>query len=435
MSRLVALSVMLGTAALGACGGGDAIVSSPPPPPPPVPNTLAVVAGDNQSTNVGRYLPQPLVVLVATRSGIALPGVAVEWTVTSGGGKLSASSVLSDAKGLASVYWTLGPVPGGQSVTAAVTGLSGSPANFSATATHAPIVLHYDGTGWSTSLEDVNGANASLASIWGATASFVFAVGNSCGSGLILRFDGTGWGQPPPSCSGNFFQTLTSVWGSSASDAFVSARNGIPPKLGGNIVHFDGQTWTYGYPAPCPNGILCPAFQAVWNSSPSDAFAVGDGGLIAHYDGTNWNPQASGTTELLSGVWGVGPVGAVFSVGAAGTILSYDRSTWRAQISGTTQPLYAVWGTSANDVFVVGGAGTILHYDGTVWTAQNSGTMQSLYGIWGTSGNAVFAVGDASTILHYDGTNWTAQTTAASINLRGVWGSSPANVFAAGAPK
>jgi hypothetical protein len=434
MSRLVALAVMLGTAALGACGGGDTIVSSPPPPLP-VPNTLAVVAGDSQSTNVGRYLAQPLVVSVATRSGIGLPGVAVRWAVTTGGGKVSASSVLTDAQGLASVYWTLGPVLGAQSVGAAVTGLTGSPANFSAMATHAPIVLHYDGTGWNTSLEDVNGASVSLASVWGATASFVLAVGSSCGNPLTLRFDGTGWGAPPPSCSGDFFGGFTSVWGSSASDAFASERNGIPPKLGGSILHFDGQTWTWGYFAPCPNGILCPGFQAVWSSSPTDAFAVGDGGLIAHYDGTGWNPQASGTTNALRAVWGVGPAGAVFAVGTAGTILYYDRSTWRAQTSGTTQQLNAVWGTSANDVFAVGAGGTVLHYDGTAWTAQSSGSTASLYGVWGTSGNAVFAVGDASTILHYDGTKWSAQATTASMNLRGIWGSSPANVFAVGSPR
>jgi hypothetical protein len=108
MSRLVALGIILGTAALGGCGG-DNIVSSPPPPPL-VPNALSIVAGDSQSANVGRYLPKPLVVSVTTPGGVAgVGGVTVAWTVTTGGGTLSASSVLTDAQGRATVYWSPWP--------------------------------------------------------------------------------------------------------------------------------------------------------------------------------------------------------------------------------------------------------------------------------------------------------------------------------------
>ena len=299
-----------------------------------------------------------------------------------------------------------------------------------------PIVLHYDGTGWSTALEDVNGTRVSLASVWGATASAVFAVGGACvGADVLVRYDGTAWSQPPGQCvvfgsSGG----LTSVFGISASDVFVVGRRALPPWGETSIRHYDGQQWTVVYGHSCSFSCFAGP-RAVWSGSSTDAFVVGDSGLVLHYDGTSWNPQPSGTTEQLDAVWGVGPGAAVFAVGAGGTILYYDRSTWRALPSGTTQPLFAIWGTSANDVFAVGGAGTVLHYDGTTWTAQNSGSTQPLYGVWGSSGNAVFAVGDSSTILHCDGTTWTAQTTAASMTLRGVWGSSPANVFAVGAPR
>jgi hypothetical protein len=386
-------------------------------------------------------LPVEVAIAVTSDAGLGIKGVIVGWTVTSGSGTLSAVSGPTDDNGLASATWTLGDVVGGQSVAATVGGLGGSPASFSATATAAPIlslgpiVLHYDGASWSTALEDINAARVSLTAIWGATPSVVFAVGGACGNPIVLRYDGTGWGTPPAHCTGNFFSNFTSIWGNSASDVFAADRNGIPPKLGGDILHYDGQSWTFMYFVPCPLGVLCPAFEGVWSSSSTDAFAVGEAGVIAHYDGSTWNQQTSGTTQALYAVWGVGPAGGVFAVGAAGTILRYDGSAWLPQTSGTTQTLYAVWGISANDVFAVGAAGTVLHYDGTAWTAQNSGTTQALYGIWGTSGNAVFAVGDGSTILHYDGTNWTAQTTAASMNLRGIWGSSPTNVFAVGAPR
>ena len=428
MSRLALLGVILGVGALGACGGSDAVV---PPPPEP---TMAIVGGDHQSANVRHPLSDPLAIAVTTPNGLGVIGVNVEWTVTAGGGTLT-QSYPTDAQGRASVIWTLGNTPGAQSVTATMTGGAGSPTSFSATAT-APIVLHYDGTSWSTALEDVNGALISFTSIWGATGSAVFAVGKSCAGPLALPYDGNHWGQLPASCPGADPNQLTSVWGSSPVDLFATHRIGIPPHLGGSVDHYDGQNWNYVYIPPCGGtGMLCPSPQAVWSSSPSDVLAVGDAGMIVHYDGTSWTPLQSGTTQPLAGIWGAGAGSAVFAVGAGGTILNYDGTTWRAQTSGTTQSLHGVWGTSANDVFAVGSGGTILHYDGTGWTAQVSGSTQALYSVWGNSGNSVFAVGDASTILHYDGTRWTAQTTAADMNLRGVWGSSTTSVFAVGVPR
>jgi hypothetical protein len=435
MYRVFGLIVILGAAALGGCSSDVTTFG------PPIPDALTIVAGDNQSVTVVQSLLLPLEVAVTTAGGIGVADITVEWTVMTGGGAVSTASTLTGRDGRASVTWTLGPAVGAQSATATVTGLRGSPVSFSASATRVtparvPLVLHYDGSRWTTALEENYGAGVALTSVWGATASKVFAVGGSCAGGIILGFDGSSWALPPSSCVGGSLNRFTSVWGSSGSDVFATERNGIPPKLGGAILHYDGQQWTSVYAAPCGAlGILCPAFQAGWSSGPADAFAVGDGGLIARYDGTTWNPHTSGVSEVLNGVWGVGPAGVVFAVGAAGTILTYDRSAWHAQTSGTTQPLYAVWGTAANDIFAVGGAGTILHYNGIAWTAQSSGTTQSLYAIWGTSGNAVFAVGDGSTILHYDGTSWTPQTTGASMKLRGLWGSSATSVFAVGWPQ
>jgi hypothetical protein len=430
MSRLTVLVMGLGVAAVSACGS-DKIV---PPPPPPSAPTMRIVAGNNQSANVRNALPVPLTVAMETPDGKPVIGAAVNWTVSAGGGYLSESSTLTDADGQASVVWSFGYTPGTLSVAAASPKVDGS-TDFSAHAT-APIVLHYDGTAWSTALEDVNGAFVSLASIWGPGSSAVIAVGKNCAGNLVvLQYDGSQWGPLPPSCQGGSVGQFTSVWGSSASDLFITARNGIPPHLGGTVLHSDGQTSTTVFSPPCNTGILCPSPQAVWTRSPADVFSVGDGGMIVHYDGISWSPLQSGTTQALAAVWGEASGNAVFAVGAGGTILNYDGSTWRAQMSGTTQPLRSVWGTSANNVFAVGDAGTILHYDGTTWTAQSSGSTQALYSVSGSSGNSIFAVGDASTILRYDGTMWTALTAAADMNLRGVWASSPTNVFAVGSPR
>ena len=430
MSRQLTVGLILGCALLGACST-DKVISFET-------RTMTIVSGNGQTGPAGGTLPNALTIALTVPDGTGAADVLVAWTVTSGGGSLSETSVLTDAQGRASVVWTLGGTPGIQSVSAKVPGSEGSPVTFTATAgspptvppAPAPIVLHFDGTSWTPALADSNGRSLSLSSIWGASPSLVFAGGKSCSGSLMLRYDGTSWGQLPSACEnpGNL-QNFESVWGTSASDVYALENVLLPPWFNSNIFHYDGAKWTKVYTHSC-GGCYNPLL-AIWNSSPADVFAVGFGGVILHYDGSAWTAQAGGTKEHLRSVWGAGSAGPVFAVGDARTILIYENGAWRTQTSGGTQALNGVWGTSANNVFAVGDGGTILHYDGTTWTAQPSGTTQRLTGVWGT-GNTVFAVGDFGVVARYDGTSWTAQTTLSSIDLHKVWGSSPTDVFAVG---
>lgn len=92
----------------GAGCGDDGEKPSPSPEPSLF---LEKVDGDNQVGETGRTLPGPIVVRVQDEDGNRLEGETVAFTVTGGGGTVSASSVLSDPGGLASVSWTLGPPP------------------------------------------------------------------------------------------------------------------------------------------------------------------------------------------------------------------------------------------------------------------------------------------------------------------------------------
>ena len=117
---------------LAGCGGENA-------GGPALPTTLVRVGGDSQSTNVGQTLPNPLVVRVADGNGSGMPGVRVAWSVTSGGGSLSAVTATTDAVGAAAVTWTLGPTVGTQEVSASVAGAPQIAAvTFSATAAPGP---------------------------------------------------------------------------------------------------------------------------------------------------------------------------------------------------------------------------------------------------------------------------------------------------------
>lgn len=69
---------------------------------------LLVVSGSGQSGVAGTELPQPLVIKATRANGSPLVNVAVNFHVTSGGGGMFAGTAITDAKGIAKDYWTLG---------------------------------------------------------------------------------------------------------------------------------------------------------------------------------------------------------------------------------------------------------------------------------------------------------------------------------------
>ena len=137
----------------------------------------------------------------------------------------------------------------------------------------------------------------------------------------------------------------------------------------------------------------------VWVGS-AEVFVVGGSGVILRYDGSNWNPMISGTTERLYGIWGDSNSGA-YAVGEKGTILHYDGSTWSAINSGTAERLNSIGGISSAEIFVVGGGGTILHYVGSAEAAEHEGGGVPLWG-WVLVGLAgAFAAGAVALALGY----------------------------------
>src|SRR6266550_1537407 len=89
--RLSGLSASLLIGAL-ACGG-DGVVN-----PPLSSVAIAIVSGNNQAGLTGAALSAPLTVSVTDADG-PVAGQAVQWTVMSGHGSLSATTVSTDAMG------------------------------------------------------------------------------------------------------------------------------------------------------------------------------------------------------------------------------------------------------------------------------------------------------------------------------------------------
>jgi len=103
--------------------------------PQPVPTEIGYLSGDGQTGAAGSLLPQPIVAVVTDANGDPVPGVTVTMAATPGDGILSVGQPKTDPQGRVAAQWTLGAHAGAQSATATVSGLTGSPVTFGATAT------------------------------------------------------------------------------------------------------------------------------------------------------------------------------------------------------------------------------------------------------------------------------------------------------------
>lgn len=130
LSVLRALAVCAATAAAWACGGS----SSSSGPPTLTLGKAASASGDAQTDTVLGTLPNPLRV-VATLGTSSQPGDMVTWAALGAGATVNPLTSVTDASGLATTTWTLGHTAGGQTATATLSGATGSPVTFTATAT------------------------------------------------------------------------------------------------------------------------------------------------------------------------------------------------------------------------------------------------------------------------------------------------------------
>ncbi|MBK6462831.1 MAG: hypothetical protein IPF92_17765 [Myxococcales bacterium] len=226
------------------------------------------------------------------------------------------------------------------------------------------------------------------------------------------------------------------------------------------------------------------AFTAVWGSSKNDVWAVGSGGTIAHFDGTNWALTESGVRNTFFAVWGSGP-NDVWAVSDSQVILHCSgfrgpQTTWEAVPTplpvASSAYIDAIWGSSPTDIRIGGRAfdtkdpftgrntsgDRFISYPnpdggpeaGLAWAPQTGSPY--IRGIWGSSANDVWMVADNSVYVPHergltlhgtptdggppetdagyplDPLTWTRVDSQSNVTLEGVWGSSASDVWAVG---
>ena len=206
--------------------------------------------------------------------------------------------------------------------------------------------------------------------------------------------------------------------------------------------------WTNATPP-----ISTKTLNAIWGTSPSDVYAVGDTGTILHYNGTDWSAEPSNTTGQLLSIWGSSPAN-IYVVGneetgvnratllrkkTIGTIWEFEEAVDYITQAPFDYNLTTVWGLSASKVYVSDVFGDPYVFDGTGWIKFEPVPPVGTYpltGIWAVNSTTLFVTDQNSNgVRRYgkDGINdWTYDSTECTGNLNEIWGISINDIYVAG---
>jgi hypothetical protein len=90
----------------------------------PVPSSLTLLSGDGQRAPAGRRVAQMVSVQVVSRSGRPVPGIPVRFVLEENEGRAEPQADSSDTQGVARANWTLGGLPGRQTLTVIADGVA-----------------------------------------------------------------------------------------------------------------------------------------------------------------------------------------------------------------------------------------------------------------------------------------------------------------------
>lgn len=159
--------------------------------------------------------------------------------------------------------------------------------------------------------------------------------------------------------------------------------------------------------------------RALWGSSASDVWAVGDAGTAIHWDGASWRAVTSGTGANLTSVWASNPGDAwVVGANADGTsaLLRWDGSQWNLTPSpqrGLRTSLRAVWGNLFREVWLVGVPDgmdpSAWRWDGSQWHPEFTPDMmrsQGFINVRGAGVDDLWFAAEPPSVVHRSMMSW-----------------------------
>ena len=138
-----------------------------------------------------------------------------------------------------------------------------------------------------------NGTTATLDNKGQGTAMFTCAVGTDPNCSGLVKITAE-WKRVGAGTVTNFRQVEV---GNNGGGVGGGAGGGVGGGTGGGVAGGaggGGPPWNWQNPSPQSQDL-----NGIWSSSSSDAWTVGYGGAIIHWNGTGWSNSVSGTTSVM----------------------------------------------------------------------------------------------------------------------------------------
>ncbi len=273
--------------------------------------------------------------------------------------------------------------------------------------------------------EAVSPTTSDLRSVWGTSASDVWAVGSG---GVALRWDGASWRSFATGTAAN----LTSVWAARSDEAWAV---GVNPDGSSVLLRWDGTQWVVSAP---PSRSPRTSLRAVWGASATEPWLTGVSEMpdpsAWRWDSGLWRP------EFIAG--GMRPPGFVALGGTtedlwlAGDIPVFVRHT----AAGWEMPVPLPRGSNfdgglcvSNDRSLwVSSGGNVFRYTAASWTSYPLAPLGVVRGLWCDTANDVWAVGEGAQAARWDGARWTLSIMPRP-GLASVWRAPSGDAWAVGA--
>ena len=168
--------------------------------------------------------------------------------------------------------------------------------------------------------------------------------------------------------------------------------------------------------------------NSIWGISSKDFYVVGQGGNIAHYNGSSWEKIESGTDLDFYDIYGqiYNDVPLIYAVAAKQSVSSdkaivqiKNNSVKHLAVLGIPFSIRSIWFKPDKLLFIVG-SGMYKKYNLTStssWIPFQEGiTKYYLYSIDGENYNNIIACGSFGELLYFNGLNWVSYRNITSIN-------------------
>ncbi len=238
--------------------------------------------------------------------------------------------------------------------------------------------------------------------------------GLAIGTPSFCTSDGWCWENPLPQGI-----DLYDVFSLAPNDVWAVGEAGV-------MLHFDGRGWRDVDPGVPSGGWLQRIYGFAWN----DVYAGGGNGVI-HFDGASWSPVAAAGAAPVTALGGSGPDNIWASFEGFTGVEHYGgpAAGWGSYALDTSIGPRDVFSFSGDDAWVAGESSLLEHFDGKTWTAV-AGAPPNNWAVWGAAPGDVWVASDRGYFYHWDGQHLTGVGTGDTWNFQRLWGSGRDDVWA-----